>query len=72
MYAIRSYYGNIGYLPQEIFISSGTFLENLNLGLSSDEKDKCIEVCRRVKLEEKVNSWPERYETLLRERGAVP
>lgn len=61
----------LGYVRQEVFIMNTTFMENIALGEPKDQIDiKRLERAIRLSsLEELVNSWPDKANTMLNERG---
>ena len=64
--AIRS---NIAYISQDFFFFSGTILENLKFANENVSYEEIIDVCKKVKIHDYINSLPLRYETLLVEKG---
>jgi ABC-type multidrug transport system fused ATPase/permease subunit len=70
--ALKSHPGAISYVPQEIGIVQGTLRENISLGFpieaASDERvARCIGISQ---LEKFVEGLPNRFDTLVGERGA--
>ena len=68
---IHKWWEILGYVRQEVFIMNTTFMENIAIGEPKEKIDlKRLE--RAIKLsslEELVESWPEKAETMLNERG---
>ncbi len=60
----------IAYMPQDIFLFSGTILENLKFGSDDVSFEEIIEVCKRTKAHDFINELPLRYETKLEENGS--
>lgn len=60
----------IGYVPQNIFLFSGTIEENLRLGNESATLEEIMEVCKVTTVHDFVNNMPLRYNTHLDENGA--
>lgn len=60
----------IGIVSQEPFIINGTLRDNIALGRPDAEMTDIISAARAAGLEEFINQLPERYETMLGERGA--
>ncbi len=63
---------NIGYVPQETFLFSETLAENIAFGIhnGSSDLDKRIEWAAEIAgLAEDVNEFPQKYQTILGERG---
>jgi HlyB family type I secretion system ABC transporter len=60
----------IGIVSQEPFIFNGTLRENIAVGDPQAELNDIIEAARAAGLDEFINRLPERFETMLGERGA--
>lgn len=61
----------IGYVPQEIFLFSGTIRENIAFGNSGALIEEIIEAAKQAQAHEFINELPLRYETLVGERGST-
>lgn len=61
---------HIAYVPQETFLFSGTILENLSLGLETENMEEIVEAAKMAKAHEFINELPLRYNTHLEENGA--
>jgi ATP-binding cassette subfamily B protein len=59
----------IGYIPQNIFLFSGTVQENLMLGNANATMEEIIEVCKITTVHDFINQMPLRYNTHLDENG---
>lgn len=59
----------IGYIPQNIFLFSGTVQENLMLGNANVTMEEIIEVCKITTVHDFINQMPLRYNTHLDENG---
>jgi len=69
---LRRWQQNIGYVPQQIYLSDDTVARNIAFGVPRDEIDMDIvrDVARRAHIYDfVVNELPERWETLVGERG---
>ena len=62
----------IGFVPQNIFLSERTILENIAYGINKDEINvqRVKDICTIVKLDELIESSPNGLDTLIGERGA--
>jgi ATP-binding cassette subfamily B protein len=69
-FAVASLRSCIGLVAQEPFIFNGTMRENIAFGQPGASLEEVIEVAQVAGLEEFVTSLPERYDTLIGERGA--
>ena len=67
---LASLRGRIGLVAQDPFIFTGTIHENIALGRPGTTREEVIEVTRAAGLEEFITALPERYETVIGERGA--
>lgn len=59
----------IGYVPQDIFLFSGTIRENICLHKTDASMDEIIEAAKRSGAHDFIDKLPKRYETVLGERG---
>ena len=69
-FELASLRARIGVVSQEPFIFSGTVRENIALGLPEATLDEVIQATRAAGLDEFIAGLPERYETVIGERGA--
>jgi ABC-type bacteriocin transporter len=61
----------IGVVPQEIELFHGTVLENVAYGDLQPDRERVIQVCRRVGIDRMIAQLPARYDTLLGEHGVL-
>ena len=68
---LRSWQGQIGYVPQSIFLTDDTLRRNVAFGLPHDQIDDAAvhRAIRAAQLEELVRSLPNGLETFVGERG---
>ncbi len=62
----------LGYVRQEVFVMNATFKENIAIGENIEDIDE-VRLKRAIELSslnELVNSWPEKENTMLNERGS--
>jgi ATP-binding cassette subfamily B protein len=69
-YDLASLRGRIGLVAQDPFIFNGTFAENIALGRPGASRGEVIAAARAAGLEEFIAALPERYETIIGERGS--
>jgi HlyB family type I secretion system ABC transporter len=69
-YELASLRGRIGLVAQDPFIFTGTLLENIALGRPGATREEVIAAARTAGLDEFIAGLPERYETVIGERGA--
>lgn len=68
---IHKWWEILGYVRQEVFIMNTTFMENIAIGIPKEEIDMA-RLQRAIKLsslKELVDSWPDKANTMLNERG---
>lgn len=59
----------IGYVPQDIFLFSGTVAENISLHNPNASLEEIIEAAKKAGADEFIQKLPKRYETVLGEHG---
>jgi ATP-binding cassette, subfamily C, bacterial LapB len=60
---------NIGYMPQNVLLFSGTVRQNLMLGAPEAGDDAMLRAARLVGLDEHINRHPKGYDLVVGERG---
>ncbi|MBN1649059.1 MAG: peptidase domain-containing ABC transporter [Spirochaetales bacterium] len=60
----------IGYVPQDIFLFSGTVSENIALHKPGSDMEAIMEAARKAGADDFINNLPGRYHTKLGERGS--
>ena len=62
---------NSAYLPQNIFLIDATIMENIafSIPLSKIDVDRVIQAAKNSQLHDLIESWPDKYNTLVGERG---
>lgn len=70
--AVRTWPGKIGYVPQSVFIASGSIRENICLGFASNifTDQQIFDALEKARLLDFVNSLPAGVDTHIGERGA--
>lgn len=68
---IKTLRKKIGYVMQDNFIFEGTILENIGYANKDISKEKIIEICKRLKINDKIMSLPNGYETVLKNDGSI-
>jgi len=66
---IRIWRRFFGFVPQDIILFPGSILDNLRLFDSKISEEKVMMATKRLKIHERILSFPEGYETNLLERG---
>lgn len=61
----------IGYVPQEIFLFSGSIADNIALHKPDSPLEEIVEAAKKSGAHEFIVNLPERYNTILGERGAT-
>ncbi len=60
---------NIGYVPQDGFLFSGTVTENISFGKNNFTEEEVIEAAKTAEITEEIERFPEKYNTIIGERG---
>jgi len=60
----------IAFIPQDIFIISGTIRENISLGCKDATMEEVIEAARQAKCNDFIEKMYHKYDTVLEENGA--
>ncbi len=68
---LKNLRNRIAYVPQEVFLFSGSLMENLKFGFSEYSYDEILEACKKASVNEFVENEPQRYELLVGERGST-
>ena len=60
---------NIGYVPQDGFLFSGTVNENISFGKDNKTEQEIINAAKTAEITDEIESFPEKYNTIIGERG---
>jgi len=68
----QSWQKNIAHVPQTIFLTDDTIIANIAFGVSAANVDfeRVKKVAKEARLEEVIDTWPDKYLTLVGERGS--
>lgn len=68
---VHNWQKNFGYVPQNIYLTDNTIAQNIAFSASEEmvDLDKVIEASKLARLDEFVQTLPEKYNTLVGERG---
>ena len=68
---LRSWRSSVAHVPQSIYLSDCSIAENIAFGVPNDEIDfnRVISAAERAQIADFINSCPERYRTIVGERG---
>jgi ATP-binding cassette subfamily B protein len=68
---VRAWQTKIAHVPQAIFLSDNSVAENIAFGVPKDNIDyrRVSEAARQAQLAEVIETWPEKYQTPVGERG---
>lgn len=68
---VSSWQSMIGYVPQDVFLTNGTFVDNVAFGRSSEDadRDRIRHIFRKVGLWDWISGLPQGMDTLLAEAG---
>ncbi len=68
-YPLEALRKNIGFVPQETFLFSESVRENIAFGVENAADDDIQSAARAANIAEDIESFPDRYQTLVGERG---
>jgi ABC-type multidrug transport system fused ATPase/permease subunit len=68
-YPLITYRDNISIVPQEVILFGGTIKENIAYGKPEATEEEIIEAARKANALEFIESFPEKFATLVGERG---
>ena len=68
-YGLSDYRRNIGIVPQEVMLFGGTIRENIAYGKPGADEQDIIEAARKANALEFIESFPEKMDTLVGDRG---
>ncbi len=68
-YGLSAYRENIGIVPQEVILFGGTIRENIAYGKPRATQEEIYEAARQANALEFIESFPEKFETLVGDRG---
>ncbi|MFC2187252.1 ABC transporter ATP-binding protein [Fulvivirgaceae bacterium LMO-SS25] len=68
-YSLPSLRGQIGYVPQDVFLFSDTIANNIAFGKDDISKNEVLQASENADLAENISRFPNGYETRLGERG---
>ena len=67
----RAWQAHISHVPQAIYLSDSSIVENIAFGVQRDliDMQRVKEAARRAQIDQNIENWPNRYDTLVGERG---
>jgi len=67
-----SWFPHIAHVPQSIYLTDSTVLENIAFGVPNSEIDfkQVYDICKVVQLDDFINKLPNKYDTSVGERGS--
>jgi ATP-binding cassette subfamily B multidrug efflux pump len=68
-YSTSSLRKQLGYVPQDVFLFSDSILNNIKFGLDNMNEEKVKEAVEYASFSNEVEQMPNKYETLIGERG---
>ncbi len=68
---IKSWQKNIAHVPQQIYLADSSIIENIAFGIPKNEIDitEVKRAAEKSELHESIIKWPEKYNTVVGERG---
>jgi ATP-binding cassette subfamily B protein len=67
----RAWQAHIAHVPQAIFLADSTIEENIAFGVPKIQivRERVFQAARKAQIDEIVESWPKKYQTVVGERG---
>jgi ATP-binding cassette subfamily B multidrug efflux pump len=69
LYPINDIRSQISYVPQDVFLFSDTIKNNIKFGSINANDDEIIEVAKLADVDQNIQGFKDKYDTLLGERG---
>lgn len=68
---LRSWQAHLAHVPQAIFLADSSIAENIAFGLPKEQVDfeRVREAARQAQIADIIESWPDKYQTFVGERG---
>jgi ATP-binding cassette, subfamily B, multidrug efflux pump len=63
--------GQIGYVPQDVFLFSDTIGHNISFGSKDANTDRVKDAARQASVDTEINQFPQQYDTMVGERGVT-
>ena len=70
-FKLGPYRRQIGFVPQDIFLFSETITDNISFGLENSDKETARQFAKYASIHDEIERFPERYETMVGERGVT-
>jgi len=70
-YALKDLRKHIGIVMQDVFLFSGSILDNIRLGDPSISKERVIEAAKYVNAHKFIEKLPQKYDQEIKERGKI-
>lgn len=69
---VREWQGHISHVPQTIYLSDVTVMENIAFGIAKEniDEERVVRAAKKAKIHETVSKLDSKYETMVGERGA--
>lgn len=68
---LKTLRSQISYVPQDVFLFSDSVKNNIGFALKNPAKERVMEAAKNAVVDMEIESFPERYETLIGERGVT-
>jgi ATP-binding cassette subfamily B protein len=68
---LRTLRSQISYVPQDVFLFSDSIENNIGFALKQPPKEKVIMAAKNAVIASEIQTFPEKYETLIGERGVT-
>ena len=70
-YDVSTLRSQIGYVPQDVFLFSGTILNNITFGIDELGQESVIQAAKDADLYENIKNFPNEFNTIIGERGVT-
>ncbi|GAB3231063.1 ABC transporter ATP-binding protein [Hymenobacter seoulensis] len=67
--SLRALRGQIGYVPQDVFLFSDSIRNNINFGIDAPTEERMIQAAKDANVYENILRFPEGFDTKVGERG---
>jgi ABC-type multidrug transport system fused ATPase/permease subunit len=69
---INNWQKNIAHVPQSIFLTDSTIMENIAFGISKDliDKERVVNSAKKAQIAQTIEKWDKGYDNIVGERGA--
>jgi ATP-binding cassette, subfamily B, multidrug efflux pump len=70
-FELTSLRGQIGFVPQDVFLFSDTIANNIRFGKNDKDHEKVVRAAKQASVDTEILHFPQQYETMVGERGVT-